>query len=75
MLVLTRKPGEAVDLHDTRTNQPVGTVTVLAILAGGVVRLGFDAEPHIRILRDNVKPTTEKDHGDEEDDDDKGNRA
>jgi len=73
MLVLTRKPGEAVDLHDTRSDQPVATVTVLAILAGGVVRLGFDAEPHVRILRDNVKPETkEREDGEDEG---RGNRV
>ena len=63
MLILSRKAGEGVDLHDTRTDRPIGTVIVLGIMANGVVRLGFEAEPHVRILRDNVIPNKEKDDG------------
>ena len=66
MLVLTRKAGEAVDAYDTRNEVPVITVTVLGILPGGVVRLGFDAEQHIRITRDNIKSHKEREDGDNE---------
>ena len=55
MLLLTRKEGESVDLHDTRTNEPIATVTVCALLPNGVIRIGFEAPPHVRILRDNAK--------------------
>lgn len=77
MLILTRRPSEAVDLTDKRTGEVVATVTVLGLVGGGLVRLGFDAPPHVQILRDNAKATAtkrEEDNGDEENDDNRGNR-
>jgi carbon storage regulator CsrA len=55
MLMLTRRAGESIDLTDTVTGKVVATVTVLAFLPGGLVRLGFVAPATISILRDNAK--------------------
>lgn len=44
MLVLTRKQGEKIKIGDNIT------VTVLGV-RGGVLKLGIDAPPHVRILR------------------------
>ncbi len=44
MLVLSRKQGEQIKIGDGIT------VTVLGV-RGGVIKLGIDAPPHLRILR------------------------
>ncbi len=44
MLVLSRKQGEQIKIGDGIT------LTVLGV-RGGVVKLGIDAPPHLRILR------------------------
>lgn len=51
MLVLTRRVRECIIL-----TAPDGTQTVLHVLgiAGGCVRLGFDAPKSVRIERDNI---------------------
>ena len=54
MLILTRRTGQAVDLIDKATGKAVATVTVLDITGDHQIRLGFDAPPHISILRDNA---------------------
>ncbi len=54
MLVLSRKQGEQIKIGDGIT------VTVLGV-RGGVIKLGIDAPPHLRILRGElVEWTTEK---------------
>jgi carbon storage regulator len=47
MLILTRKPGEAVVLGNNVR------ITVLEI-GGGLVRLGFEAPPDVSIYRDEI---------------------
>lgn len=54
MLILTRRRGTAVDLIDRNTDRIIATVTVLDILPNDVVRIGFDAPPSVRIVRDNA---------------------
>ncbi len=44
MLVLSRKQGEKIKIGEHIT------ITVLGV-RGGVVKLGIDAPPHVRILR------------------------
>lgn len=67
MLMLTRKPGQAVDLIDSTSGSVLATVTLMACLSGNRVRLGFDAPPHIHIIRDDAKRRGKD--GDQEDDD------
>lgn len=50
MLVLTRKVGEKILLQDLGI-----TFTVLAVKPGGAVRIGIDADPTIRIVREEVQ--------------------
>jgi len=52
MLILTRKAGESVDC--SRNGVPLLVVKVLALLPNGVVRLGFEADRSVSILRDNA---------------------
>ncbi|CAB4165117.1 Carbon storage regulator [uncultured Caudovirales phage] len=52
MLILTRKRGESVDL--VYENKVLATITVLGLLPSGVVRIGFNALPEIRVKRDNM---------------------
>ena len=66
MLILVRRKGEAVDLSDKRTGEVLATITVLEVTPGGI-RLGFDALPGIRIMRDNA---IRRDDGQGNDDDD-----
>lgn len=54
MLILMRKRGEAVDIIDRDSNTVLATVTVLEVVSGNNVRLGFDAPQHIKIIRDNA---------------------
>jgi carbon storage regulator CsrA len=72
MLMLTRRPGQAVDLIDTNSGDVVATVTLMACLSGNQVRLGFDAPPHIHIVRDDAKRRG-KDGDQEESDSDEPN--
>ena len=50
MLVLTRKLQESVAVGDTALSQPTVTLTVVEI-AGGKVRLGFQAESAVHTHR------------------------
>jgi carbon storage regulator len=60
MLVLSRKQGEEVKIGDHIT------VTVLGI-RGGVVKLGIDAPPHVRILRGELSDWVGSDWKEKED--------
>ena len=53
MLVLTRKSGQAVHLETEGLGAGIH-ITVVAI-AGGRVRLGFEAPSNVRILRSELK--------------------
>lgn len=52
MLILTRYPGEAVEVIADAPGTV--TVTVMDVMSNGTVKLGFDGPPHIRFLRDNA---------------------
>lgn len=66
MLMLTRRKNEAVDFIDRQTGEVLATVTVLELLPNNVVRLGFEARPSVRIVRDNaIDRTGDKDNGNE----------
>lgn len=54
MLILTRRVGQAIDFSDTRRNEPMGSLVVLALPARNTVRLGFEMEKHIQVLRDDA---------------------
>ena len=53
MLILTRYPGEAVEI--TAEAPASITVTVMDVMSNGVVKLGFDGPAHVRFLRDNAQ--------------------
>jgi len=55
VLILTRREGEAVDVTDVNTGAHIATIRVMRIKAGGQVRLGFEAGPEVKFLRDDVK--------------------
>ena len=74
MLMLTRKPGQAVDLIDTNTGQVIATVLLIACLNGNSVRLGFDAPPHIHIIRDDAKRRDRDEEQEDGDEEPNGNR-
>ncbi len=48
MLVLTRKTGEAISIGD-------GIKIMVVEIRGGHVKLGIDAPPEFRILRDEIQ--------------------
>jgi carbon storage regulator CsrA len=52
MLFLIRKVGESVDI--SRAGQPLVTVKVMGFLPNDQVRLGFDADRSVTIMRDNA---------------------
>lgn len=54
MLILTRRVSEAVDLTDTRRDEALGSVILLAVPARNTARLGFEMEKHIQVLRDDA---------------------
>lgn len=54
MLILTRRVCQAVDFSDSRRDESLGSVVVLAIPARNTVRLGFEMERHIQVLRDDA---------------------
>lgn len=56
MLILTRKAGQAVDLLQRATGDPIATVEVLGTLADGSIRLGFRAGQDIKISRAEGQP-------------------
>lgn len=89
MLILTRYPGETVEIIAPAPGTV--TVTVMDVMSNGVVKLGFDAPEHIQFLRDNAirrrpnrysnPPSPPKEQGDEQNEsetpsqaDDRGNR-
>ena len=47
MLVLTRKPGQAISLTG-------GIKVVIKRIGGGQVRVGIEAPEHVRIIRDEI---------------------
>lgn len=53
MLVLTRKPREAIVIGGTGSRAGEFTVTVLEI-KGGRVKLGFDGDPSVSVQRSEV---------------------
>jgi carbon storage regulator CsrA len=59
MLLLIRRPGESVFLHDKRTKELVGEVKIIAANSGQV-RIGFECPPHISIERDDIKNRREE---------------
>ncbi len=65
MLVLTRKPREAIVIGGTGSTGREFTITVLEI-KGGKVKLGFDGDPSIKVQRSEV--WTKKRAGDRPDD-------
>ena len=54
MLMLTRNKGESIDLIDANTQEVLCTITLLQIITRDRARLGFNALPHISIVRDNA---------------------
>lgn len=52
MLILTRYPGETVEI--TAEAAASITVTVMDVMSNGVVKLGFDGPGHVRFMRDNA---------------------
>jgi carbon storage regulator CsrA len=50
MLVLTRRPQESVVVGGAELSQPMLSITVIEI-AGGKVRLGFEADSAVQIHR------------------------
>lgn len=64
MLFLTRRRGEAVDLTFRETGEVIATVSVVELLPNGVVRLGFNAPAHVKIVRDNIVNNEPPDNGD-----------
>jgi len=52
-LVLTREPGEAVTLD--WCGEPFGRVVVYQVV-GNKVRLGFELEDHVRVMRQELHP-------------------
>jgi sRNA-binding carbon storage regulator CsrA len=64
MLILTRYPGETVEM----IAQAPATikVTVIEVFSNGVVKLGFDGPQHVQFIRDNaIRRRPPKEHGDE----------
>jgi carbon storage regulator CsrA len=72
MLMLTRRPGQSVDLIDQESDTVIATVTLIACLPGNQVRLGFDAPQHIHIVRDDAKRRNRDEDENDHDDDQKG---
>lgn len=54
MLCLGRRKGEITRLVDRNTGRELGTVTVLDAPPNGRVRLGFEFDSSVRILREEV---------------------
>lgn len=68
MLILTRRRNEAIDFIDRATGHVFCTMTVMEMLPNDVVRLGFEADAAVRIVRDNAvnrefTGTTEEENG------------
>jgi hypothetical protein len=57
MLRLTRRKGEAIDLTHRDTGDVIGRITVLERLPNGLVELGLECEPWVRITRDGMRNT------------------
>ncbi len=72
MLVLTRKPGQAVQIdlmEDLDPRTPVGDLfaqgpieIVVTGIRGEQVKLGLTADPRFRILREELRPDTPATH-------------
>ncbi len=72
MLILTRKPGQAVEIdlmEDLDPRTPVGELfaqgpieIVVTSIRGEQVKLGFTADPRFRILREELRPDTPATH-------------
>lgn len=59
MLVLTRSDQQSVFLNDRTTGRRIAEVKVLGVSASGVVRLGFEADERVSIVRDNMRRDSE----------------
>lgn len=56
MLILTRREGESVIIKDADTGAMIATVKVMRVKNGGKdVRLGFEAAPQVKFLRDELE--------------------
>lgn len=55
MLMLTRRRNEQIDLIDKSSGNVFCTISVLEFLPNNVVRLGFEADQSVRIVRDDAK--------------------
>lgn len=58
MLVLTRRQSESVSLYIQ--NVKIGEVTVLEPMSGGQVKLGFNLDEQITVVRNEIIPQTLK---------------
>ena len=58
MLVLTRRHNESVSLYIQ--NVKIGEVTVVESMSGGQVKLGFDLDKQISVIRNEIVPQTLK---------------
>lgn len=77
MLILTRRKNEAVDLIDRDSGEVLCAVSILELLPNGVVRLGFEADSSVRIVRDNAVQKGDMDNGNSKENDEadaRGNR-
>lgn len=52
MLILTREPGEEIEI--IAQGSAVIKLVIMDAYSNGVVKLGFDAPQHVQILRDNA---------------------
>ena len=58
MLVLTRRQNESISLYIQ--NVKIGEVTVLEPMSGGQVKLGFNLDEQITVVRNEIIPQTLK---------------
>jgi carbon storage regulator CsrA len=54
VLILSRRTGEAIDIIDSRNQEVLCTLTVLKVKPDNQVSLGFNAKPHISLVRDDA---------------------
>ena len=55
MLILTRRAGQTVQLISRDTQEVLCTVHLVLVTHARNVQLGFDAPPHVQVLRDDAK--------------------
>ena len=56
MLVLTRRQSESVSLYIQ--NVKIGEVTIVESMSGGQVKLGFNLDKQINVIRNEIEPQT-----------------